>query len=85
MKWVSLINLLNLRAQCIPIGDPILYTIQFPFFLNATADDMPAKTENSIVFTFFLCLLQGTCNTNDQETNIIDGYVKLYAHSHIKI
>ena len=51
--------------------------------MNATANDMAAKTEKSKFFTLFLGLPHCTDNKKQPAANIIDGNVQLHILSHI--
>ena len=70
-------------TQYRPFGYPILPIVQFPIFLNATADDMPANTEKAKVFHHLEVCFQVLATTTEPVANVIDGNVQLYVHSHI--
>ena len=87
MKWDSIFILLTLYKSFIELNidlldDPILPIVQFPFY-NATADDLPTKTEKSKVLHSFKAYFKVLTTHKEPVTNIIDGIVQLYVLSHI--
>ena len=68
-----------------PTVYPSLPLVQFSllfFFLHATADDMPAKTEKVKVLNHLEVCFQPMKTTNGPVANVIGGNVQLYVLSH---
>ena len=82
MKWGNLINLFTLYKSSLEHNIELLVILLHPLstflLLNATANDMAAKTEKSKVLHHFKA-----CFKKQPAANIIDGNVQLRVLSHV--
>ena len=88
MKWANLINLFTLYRSSIEHNIELLVILFVPLstfpLLNATANDMAAKTEKAKVFNYFKACFNVLTTKNKPAANIIDGNVQLHVLSHIQ-
>ena len=74
MKWGNLINLFTLYTSSIEQNVELLLIL----LLNATANDMAAKTEKSKVSHYVKTCSNVLTTKKQPPANIIDGNVQLY-------